>query len=1057
MRLHFLIYFVFFLLYANSSTAQMKDPVKWSTDVKPLGNNEFQIDFNAKIDDGWFLYAQELEPGGPLPSKFDFSQNGDVKLLGKIKEIGKVKEGVDPIFETFVRKYSGKVTFQAKVKSSKPKLDLKIPLMYMSCNDESCVKLDEEFSVSLVNKAADKPTVAPKPTVSPKKVAPPPPAPKVAPKPAPSSQPAPTTQPNQSGRAKSSSTSTTVKKTVPSRPNRKTVQQPSINTQKTTSSSASNIRPYSNNASKQEKKANAIQAQSASKSTKSQNSSKPALAEKSPSNSSKSNIASTTTQKATAATSTKNQKQASTTSGGKTTSNAAVADNGKGKKKQAEDNIPAVSHLPKDSTVHFNPPANRRKPFAKNKEEQDIAKIVSKSTEGTALADGSASDEGATADANDADLYDANAFADPAGGAGGFHEPVTWVFDHQALGNNEYLLKFTAQLQDGWYIYSQHLDEGGPLPTSINLNPNGDLELVDKTPKEISSHKKSGYDPIFEMEVQKFAKEVVFQQKVRLKKPGGTIGGHVRFMTCDDEKCLPPTNEDFEFSLGKVVSADQSGAAKNNSSDEKDASTPWGIFFGGLLGGFLALLTPCVFPMIPLTVSYFTKSSSSKAKGISNAIVYGLSIIAIYVGFGLLLTSVFGHEVFNQMATNPWINIAFFIIFLVFAFSFFGYYEISLPSWLMNKSAEAEERGGYLGIFFMATTLALVSFSCTGPIVGTLLVEGAVHGKTTGLVLGMLGFSLALAIPFALFAAFPGWLNSLPRSGGWLNTVKVVLGFIELALAFKFLSNADLVEQWGLIMRETFLVLWIIPIVLAGIYLLGLIKFPHDSPIKKLHPIRIGLATLFFGFAAYLGSGLFGGNLSLISGFPPPEFYSYKAGWSGASHLADGSHGEESAHCPLDLPCVHDLDTGMDIAKKEGKPIFIDFTGWACVNCRKMEENVWPEDGVIEKLKNDYVVVSLYVDERLDLPEKERIQYTDYRGREKTLKTVGDKWMKLQAECYGTNAQPYYVLLTPDGDMLKKKPIGYTPNKDKFKAYLDSGIENFKKGITEAKPLCMKE
>ena len=545
------------------------------------------------------------------------------------------------------------------------------------------------------------------------------------------------------------------------------------------------------------------------------------------------------------------------------------------------------------------------------------------------------------------------------------------------------------------------------------------------------------------MKLTKYAGEVEFVQKVRVTNPNAAISGTVHFMVCDDVKCLPPTDETFTIGTTPTTNAAANQGAttltttlgNNNTNNQHH----WGIFLAGFVGGLLALLTPCVFPMVPVTVSFFTKQSKTRKKGLTNAIIYALSIIGIYISLGMLVTMLFGATALNDLATNPWVNIAFFLVFLFFAFSFFGFYEIQLPVWLTNKSDAAADKGGLIGIFFMALTLSLTSFSCTGPIIGTLLVQAAAGGLI-GPFLGMAGFSLALAVPFALFAAFPGWLNSLPKSGGWLNSVKVVLGFIELALAIKFLSNADLVKQWGLLKREAFLISWIIICLGMAAYLFGLIRFPHDSRMKKLGLVRGSLGILTLAFAGYLTAGLFGSKLTMISGFPPPDFYSYS----------------KLGHCPHDLNCLHDYDDALALAQKENKPIFVDFTGWACVNCRKMEETVWHQPGIIEKLKNDYVVVSLYVDERLPLLENDVFQYTDSKGRTKTAKTVGDKWAQLQIACYNNNAQPWYILLDPSERMLKQQPMGYDPDPEVFKTYLEGGLSNFKQNTFEALPVCKK-
>ncbi len=610
-------------------------------------------------------------------------------------------------------------------------------------------------------------------------------------------------------------------------------------------------------------------------------------------------------------------------------------------------------------------------------------------------------------------------------------DPVSWSFDKVQLDNGEYQLNFTAQMEEGWVIYSQFIEEGGPVPTSFQFNSMDGIELIDQQPREIGDYKKEGFDPFFEMDLVKYGKEVVFQQIVRLESETTPIVGSLRFMTCNDESCLPPKEVDFAFNAAPSTGGTSKG------------STPWGIFIAGFLGGLLALLTPCVFPMIPLTVSFFTKQSKTRAKGIANALIYALSIIVIYVGLGFLVTILFGPAILHSLSTNPWVNLGFFVVFILFAFSFFGFYELRLPNWLINQSDQASDKGGLLGIFFMAFTLSLVSFSCTGPIIGTLLVEAAIGGSVIGPVLGMAGFAVALALPFAVFAAFPGWLNSLPRSGGWLNTVKVLLGFLEVGLAFKFLSNADLVQQWGLLKRETFLAIWFITAALMGIYLLGKIKFPHDSPLKKLSYSRIGTAVACFAFAAYLVPGMFCQPLNLVSGFPPPITYSYQCG-------------NQGSHCPHGLACEHSYEEALEIAKREKKPLLLDFTGWACANCRKMEETVWNQAGIIEKLRDDYVIASLYVDENLPLPYSDHFEYEDSKGNIVKVDEVGQKWQHFEESCFNRNTQPYYVLMDTDEQLLKAEGRGFTSKED-FQAFLESGLENFENGVIEGEMNCREK
>lgn len=490
--------------------------------------------------------------------------------------------------------------------------------------------------------------------------------------------------------------------------------------------------------------------------------------------------------------------------------------------------------------------------------------------------------------------------------------------------------------------------------------------------------------------------------------------------------------------------------AQTSTGEESDRSLI-GIFVLAFLGGFAALLTPCVFPMIPLTVSFFTKQSKNRAKGIANAVIYGLSIIVLYTLIGLLITAVFGSAALNAISTNPWLNLFFFVLLVVFAISFFGAFEITLPSSWVNKTDQASNRGGIIGIFFMALTLAIVSFSCTGPIIGGLLVEAA-QGGVQGPLVGMFGFSLALALPFALFAAFPGWLNSLPKSGGWLNNVKVVLGFIELAFAFKFLSTADLVWQAGLLKREWFIAIWISLGILLTLYLLGSYRMPHDSVSEKISVPRLLLAVVSLSFTIYLIPGMWGAPLKLISGFPPPQFYSENpGGFSGgtaAVGVAGGQRkdtppvpeGADPEHCPHGLNCFHDFAQAKAFAQKVNKPILLDFTGWGCVNCRKMEANVWSDPRVLQILRNEVVLVSLYVDERKKLPKAERF-VSEVTG--KKIRTVGNKWSNFQVKHYQSNSQPQYVLIGHESMQPLNGTVAYDPNVEKYLNWLQEGIARF--------------
>jgi thiol:disulfide interchange protein DsbD len=508
-------------------------------------------------------------------------------------------------------------------------------------------------------------------------------------------------------------------------------------------------------------------------------------------------------------------------------------------------------------------------------------------------------------------------------------------------------------------------------------------------------------------------------EAVRIKKDSDTLAKTTPVDTAQKISIANIDDENFNDSCGSLEG------------DNFATLSGWSIFIQGLIGGLLALLTPCVFSMIPLTVSFFIKQSKDRKTGIKNASMYSVSIVLIYVATGFILTKLFGADTLNKMASDVWFNLAFFVIFIVFAVSFFGAFDITLPSSWANKTDRAAERGGLIGIFFMAFTLSLVSFSCTGPIIGTLLVQAAMGGSNVGPLLGMTGFAISLAFPFALFAVFPAWLNSLPKSGGWLNSVKVSLGFLELALALKFFSNVDLAYHWGILKREIFISLWIIIFGLWGFYLLGKIKFSHDSEVKHISILRLMFAIVALSFTLYLIPGLWGAPLKLISGFPPPDFYKE---WN-AEKAGDG-------HCPHDLSCFHDYDEGMAYAKNQGKPVMLDFTGWSCVNCRKMEDNVWGDPEVLKRLREDYVLISLYVDDKIPLAEKEQ---TVSKATGNKIKNLGNKWSDLQASVYKTNSQPYYVLIDNKAKKLASPRGGYNPDVNLFRQFLDEGLCRYKK------------
>ena len=630
--------------------------------------------------------------------------------------------------------------------------------------------------------------------------------------------------------------------------------------------------------------------------------------------------------------------------------------------------------------------------------------------------------------------------------------PVTWDFSQKQISDNEIELQFKATIEHPWHMYSQFVNPEGPIPTSF-IFFYGEDTLISRLTEPVASEE---FDESSDLMLLYFSDNVIFTQTIEINSVEPIeLTGYVDFMVCDNGQCLPPDYVEFSFYLNGVNTIDPDRNAlifsqyqlenTKNTSDKKEGKSMWALFFIAFLSGFAALLTPCVFPMIPMTVSFFTKQSKTKAQGIANAIIYGLSIIVIYVALGWGVSYIFGADAMNNMATNVYFNVGFFILLIVFAASFLGAFEIQLPASWTNKSVEAEGKGGLIGIFFMAFTLALVSFSCTGPIVGTLLVEAA-SGGFMGPIIGMLGFSLAIALPFALFAAFPGWLNSLPQSGGWLNSVKVTLGFLEIALAFKFLSNADLVMQTHWLERELFIAIWIMIFGLLTMYLLGFLKFAHDSELKYVSVGRLSAAILTGTLTLYMIPGMWGAPLKIINAFPPGMQYSespYGVGNSLGSSTTEHIDGQHLS--PSGIMVFHDYEVGMAYAKKVNKPVVLDFTGHACVNCRKMEVQVWSAANVKNTLANDVVLISLYVDERIDLPKDQQYE-TTMAGKTKKVKTTGDKWMVLQANSYGTNSQPYYVFLNHDEKALVEN-ANYQDygTVDLFTDWLTRGLQEFKK------------
>jgi thiol:disulfide interchange protein DsbD len=641
-------------------------------------------------------------------------------------------------------------------------------------------------------------------------------------------------------------------------------------------------------------------------------------------------------------------------------------------------------------------------------------------------------------------------------------KPVKWSTKIEQLSETEFNLVMEGKIDEGWHVYSQFTPENGPLPAEFSFeNAKGNYELVGKT-KE--SPYKYQYNDIFEVDEYYFEKKVTFTQKIKVTNPSlTTIKAKIDYQVCLNS-CIND-NASFTFQLPtstvknpnqSVTNADTISADTLAKTQTEVKSKPvtavsevyktderglWTIFFLAFLGGFAALLTPCVFPMIPMTVSFFTKQSKNPAQGKRNAILYGISIIAIYVVLGLAITGIFGADALNALSTNAWFNVFFFLLLVVFAVSFLGAFEIMLPNSWANKVDKQADKGGIIGILFMALALAIVSFSCTGPIVGTLLVESASKGGIAPIV-GMLGFSSALALPFMLFAMFPSWMQSLPKSGGWLNTVKVSLGFLELALAFKFLSNADLVFQLHLLEREVFLAIWIAIFGVWALYLFGKIKTPHDSPLTHISVGRLSLGMLVFAFTIYMIPGLFGAPLKLISAFPPPQTYSESPTGFFAStsevkqDLPDGAKIGEHG-----IVTFTDYEKGLAYAKEVNKPILIDFTGFACVNCRKMEINVWSDEKVLNHLKNDVVLISLYVDDKRELPKNEQ-KISKVTGNDIT--TIGDKWTEFIITRYKTNTQPFYVLIDLKEQKLNE-PISYTPDINEYEAWLKDGISKFTK------------
>lgn len=622
------------------------------------------------------------------------------------------------------------------------------------------------------------------------------------------------------------------------------------------------------------------------------------------------------------------------------------------------------------------------------------------------------------------------------------YDPIKWSFEHNKLSDSAGEIVLKATIDEGWHLYGTQLPEDGPIATSFvfeqlqDVALDGDLIVPDGLVRQ--------YDPNFDMELNWYEKEAVFVQKVKYTGDAPALSGYVNFMACNDETCLPP--DEVPFSFGELKNAAVAETTTEGLVDEmapsvavtNDLWTPvidelnafgnegttgerslWWIFLAGLIGGLVALFTPCVWPIIPMTVSFFLKRSGNKSRGKRDAVLYGISIIVIYLALGLLITLIFGASALNSLSTNAFFNLFFFALLVLFAVSFFGAFEITLPaSWTTKIDAKAETTGGILSILLMAFTLALVSFSCTGPIIGTLLVEVAGSGSILAPAIGMLGFAIALAIPFSLFAFFPTMLKSLPKSGGWLNSVKVVLAFLELALSLKFLSVADLAYGWHILDREVFVALWIVIFASLGFYLLGKLRFPHDDEIQTVSVPRYFMATISLAFAVYMVPGLWGAPLKAVSAFAPPLY------------TQDFNLYDEEVHAQFD-----NYEAGMAYAATTGKPVVVDFSGFGCVNCRKMEAAVWTDPEVKQMLTQDFVLITLFVDDKTPLAEPYEVAEN---GRVRKIKTIGDKWSYLQRSKFGANAQPFYVMLNAEGKPLNSS-YAFDENPAHFIEWLNVG------------------
>ena len=644
-------------------------------------------------------------------------------------------------------------------------------------------------------------------------------------------------------------------------------------------------------------------------------------------------------------------------------------------------------------------------------------------------------------------------------------DPTSWTFSQKKTGDNEYALTFKATIQSGWTVYSMSTPAGGPMPTSITIEKVGEgIELVG-TAEESEPSKK--HDDVFGVDVWYYSNNYTVTQKIKVTDPSiTTVKGSVEFQACQEGACVPG-EKDFAIELGNKGADKATVAVADETKDATEDDSLWLFFWVAFGSGLLAVVMPCVFPMIPMTVSFFMHGDSNKAKAKAKAIFFALSIVGIYTALGLIISFLLGPGFINWLSTNWLPNICFFIIFMIFAASFFGAFEIVLPSWLVNKSDKQADKGGYIGAFFMAFTLVLVSFSCTAPIVGTVLVEAA-RGSVLRPIIGMLGFSIAVALPFGFFSFFPSKLSNLPKSGGWLNAVKVVLGFVEVALGFKFLMVADQTYHWGLLDREIYIAIWVTIFTLQGLYLMGKIKFAHDSELKYIGVPRLAFIIATFTFVVYLIPGMFGAPLKALAGyFPPQETIDFDinrivrdnvkqisvsgvaTGTAKKSDACEAPKYSDFLHLAHGLDGYFDYDQALKCAQAQNKPLFIDFTGHGCVNCREMEQSVWSDPRVLDMLKNDYVVVALYVDDKTTLPESEWY-VSDYDGKKK--KTLGKKNADFQIKKFDSNAQPNYILLDSrggnDNDLrphILAAPRGHNLDKDAFVEFLKQGLEEYKK------------